>query len=155
MSWHGPSPALIALVTQACHPASSREVFERARRCVVASDANGFADLFATEGFMEFPFGGAVVELPACLEGRETIRRHIATALARSRESGRRLLGYDAIELHETTDPEVIIVEFDLEGEVTRTGQTYQVPTCRCCAFATARSCRCATTSRPSASPPS
>jgi uncharacterized protein len=108
--------------------ASPCEVFEQARRSVVAHDANGFADLFASDGVMEFPFGGDAAGLPDSLEGREQIRRHLAAALARSRESGRRLLGYDAVVIHQTTDPEVIVVEFDLEGEVTRTGETYHVP---------------------------
>jgi ketosteroid isomerase-like protein len=30
--------------------------------------------------------------------------------------------------LHETADPEVIIVEFDLHGELRGTGRTYQLP---------------------------
>lgn len=117
-----------AAATEAMRAASPREVFELARRSVVAYDANGFADLFASDGIMEFPFGAGTVGLPASLEGREQIRRYLAAALARSRESGRRLIGYDAVMVHETTDPEVIIVEFDLQGEVTRTGETYQVP---------------------------
>ncbi|HWM85604.1 MAG TPA: nuclear transport factor 2 family protein [Kofleriaceae bacterium] len=114
--------------SDACTISSPREVFERARRSIVACDANGFADMFAPDGVMEFPFGGAVVGLPACLEGREQIRRHLGAALARSRESGRRLIGYDAVVVHQTTDPEVIIAEFDLHGEVSATGQRYQLP---------------------------
>ncbi len=108
--------------------ASPREVFERARQRVVEYDADGFADLFAPDGVMEFPFGGAGVGLPDSLEGREQIRGHLSAALGKSRGSGRRILGYDAVVVHETTDPEVIIVEFDLQGEVVRTGARYQLP---------------------------
>jgi uncharacterized protein len=107
--------------------ASPRDVFERVRRSVMEYDANGFADLFASDGMMEFPFGGGAVGLPACLEGREQIRRHMSSALTRSWESGRRFLGYDDLVVHETSDPEVIIVEFDLHGQ-TPAGQTYQLP---------------------------
>jgi uncharacterized protein len=107
--------------------ASPREVFERVRRSVIAYDANGFADLFASDGVMEFPFGWAAAGLPPCLEGREQIRRHMEAALSRSWESGRRFLGYDDLVVHETGDPEVIIVEFDLHGH-TPAGKPYQVP---------------------------
>jgi ketosteroid isomerase-like protein len=108
--------------------ATPREVFECARRSMVERDADGFADLFAPDAFLEFPFSCAAVGLPACLEGREQIRRHLHAVMAGSMEAGRRILGYDAVVLHETTDPEVIIVEFDLQGDVPRTGQSYQLP---------------------------
>ncbi len=108
--------------------ATPREIFERARQCVLEYDADGFADLFAPDGVMEFPFGGAAVGLPESLEGSEQIRRHLSAALGASRRSGRRIVGYDAVVVHETTDPEVVIVEFDLQGEVVRTGQTYPLP---------------------------
>ena len=108
--------------------ASPREVFERARRSVIACDANGFANLFAPDGIMEFPFGGAAVGLPECLEGREQIRQHLLTALGRAKQSGRRPVAYDALMLHETSDPELLIAEFDLQGEVASTGETYLVP---------------------------
>ena len=91
-------------------------------------DANGFADLFAADGVMEFPFGARAVGLPECLEGREQIRSHLAARMGGARRSGRRMIGYDAVVVHETADPEVIIVEFDLVGELSATGQTYQLP---------------------------
>jgi uncharacterized protein len=108
--------------------ATPREVFEGVRRSLIERDADGFADLFAPDAFLEFPFSCAAVGLPPCLEGREQIRRHLHAVMASAREAGRRILGYEAVVLHETTDPEVIIVEFDLLGEVPRTGQSYQLP---------------------------
>lgn len=108
--------------------AAPREVFEAARQSIVDGDADRFADLFAPDGVMEFPFGGGAVGLPSSLEGRESIRRHLSAALGKSRRSGRRIVGYDAVVVHETTDPEVIIVEFDLQGELVRSGETYQLP---------------------------
>jgi ketosteroid isomerase-like protein len=95
---------------------------------MVACDPDGFADLFAPDAFLEFPFASAAIGLPPCLEGREQIRRHLHAALGRSREAGRRTVGYDAVVLHETTDPEVVIAEFDLQGEIPLTGQAYQLP---------------------------
>ena len=107
---------------------SPRDVFERARRCVLARDANGFADLFAPDAVVEYPFGARAVGLPPYLEGREQIRGHLTAAMRRSRAAGGRMIAYDAVVVHETTDPEVIIVEFDLMGELSATGQTYQLP---------------------------
>src|SRR5688500_14047035 len=107
--------------TNAERSASPLEVFDRARRCVVARDANGFADLFASDGIMEFHFGGATGLAPF-LEGREQIRSRLGAAW---RAAGRRVLAYDAVVVHQTSDPEVIIVEFDLQGEVTATGEKY------------------------------
>ena len=119
---------MIRATTAARTAPSPREVFERVRRSVVARDADGFADLFAPDGIMEFPFGGAAAGLPLFLEGRKQIRDHLAAVWGKARQSGRRVLGYDAVVLHETTDAEVIIAEFDLQGEVRATGETYQLP---------------------------
>ncbi len=104
-----------------------REVFERVKRSVLDQDADGFADLFASDGVMEFPLAGAAVGLPDCLEGREQIRLHVSAAMRQARQAGRRPTAYDDLMLHETADPEVIIVEFDLHGELRGAG-AYQLP---------------------------
>ena len=44
-----------------------------------------------------------------------------------ARRGGRRIKGYSSVVVHETTDPEVIIAEFDLDGEIVATGETYQL----------------------------
>ena len=103
---------------------SPRDVFEAVKHCVLALDANGFANLFAPDAVMDFPFGARAVGLPTYLEGREQIRCHMAAGMARARAAGLRMIGYDAVLMHETADPEVIIVEFDLVGEIAATGQT-------------------------------
>jgi len=95
--------------------ASPREVFERAHVHVRDYDLERFADMFASDGTLEFPF--APEGTPRRLEGRDQIRRVMAVAGQRARQSGRRITHYDPVLVHETTDPEVIVVEFDLHGE--------------------------------------
>jgi ketosteroid isomerase-like protein len=59
---------------------------------------------------------------PEHVEGHETIRKHFAAAE-----------GFFALQVvgdrvvHETTDPEVVIAEFDYEGQVIATGRTFRV----------------------------
>ena len=43
------------------------------------------------------------------------------------RRSGTRLTGLDSV-VHETLDPEVIVVEVELHGEVAATGERYRLP---------------------------
>ncbi len=105
---------------------TSREVFDRLHRLVLNYDADGQADLFAPDGVWEFPF--ASEGIPRRLEGREQIRAIGKMGMERSRQSGRRLTGYHAVVVHKTSDPEVIIVEFELHGEIAATGKSYQIP---------------------------
>jgi ketosteroid isomerase-like protein len=103
---------------------SAREVWERAHERVREYDLEGFAEMFAADGVMEMPF--APEGISRRLVGREEIRRVLAPAARASREAGRRILGYSSVVVHQTTDPEVIVVEFDLDGEVTATGERYR-----------------------------
>ena len=104
---------------------SAREVWEQSHRHVQAYDLDGFADMFAPDGVLELPFAPAGV--PRRLSGREEIRRFLAPAGRAARQAGRRIVGYSSVVVHETTDPEVIVAEFDLDGEVSATGETYQL----------------------------
>ena len=103
-----------------------REVFDRLHRFVLDYDADSQAELFAPEAVWEFPF--APEGIPRCIEGREAVRSLGKIGMERSKQSGRRLTGYHSVVIHETSDPEVIIVEFELHGEDTTTGTAYQIP---------------------------
>ena len=94
-----------------------REVVERIHRLVLDGDVEGQADLFAPDGVLEWPFAPAGV--PARLEGREAIRQVLEPI---GRRTGMRSV------VHETLDPEVVVVEVELEGEVVATGDTYRLP---------------------------
>jgi uncharacterized protein len=107
--------------------ASPREVLERLHERVRDDyDMDGQADLYAAEGTLELPF--ATPGTPPRIQGREKIRKLLVAAGRRAREAGRRIVRFDPLVVHETTDPEVIVAEFDLHGEVGATGETYQMP---------------------------
>jgi uncharacterized protein len=98
------------------------EVLELRRRLVVTRDMDAFAGLFAAEGVIEMPF--AAGGLPARLEGREAIREF-------STRSGRlplEITDLRTVQVHQTLDPEVVIVELVTVGWVTTTGQPFEVP---------------------------
>jgi uncharacterized protein len=89
---------------------SPREVAELVRR-MVAGEGVVFADLFAEDGVLRFPF--APSGMPREIRGREAIRA------ARTSEAGRRsLLVMDAVELvvRQTDDPEVVVTEIEHYG---------------------------------------
>ena len=100
---------------------SPREVAELVRR-MVAGEGIAFADLFAEEGVLRYPF--APPGSPRELAGREAIHRyHHGSA------SGfRQLLRMDGVDLvvRETDDPEVVVVEIEHHGRSLVTGQAYR-----------------------------
>lgn len=107
-------------------PAGPREVFELLHERVRDDyDMDGQADLYAQDGVLELPF--ALPVMPRRLRGREEIRGFLRAAGRRARQAGRRIVRYDPIVVHETADPEVIVAEFDLHGEVAGTGETYRL----------------------------
>jgi uncharacterized protein len=100
---------------------SAREVFERAKQLALAKDLDGFADLFAPDGVHEAPF--APPGVPRRLQGRETLREYF-TAI---RQTPLKHSEFRDMTVYETTDPEVIIAEYDAHGTVTSTGRPYQL----------------------------
>lgn len=104
--------------------ASPRAVFERAHGYVRAYDL-GFADCFAADGVLEMPF--APVGMPKRLVGRDAIRRALEPAYRTARQAGRKIVAYDDVRMHDTADPEVLIVELVLHGEQAD-GVPYQIP---------------------------
>ncbi|MGE5335596.1 MAG: nuclear transport factor 2 family protein [Nitrososphaerota archaeon] len=108
-------------------PASPREVFARLHERVRDDyDMDGQADLYAVDGVLDLPF--APSGMPHRIRGREAIRALLAAAGQRARQAGRKITRYDPLVIHDTADPEVIIAEFDLHGEVTPTGAVYRMP---------------------------
>ena len=107
--------------------ASPREIFERLHERVRDDyDMDGQADLYAPDGVLELPF--APPGVPHRIWGREEIRAFLGAAGQRARQAGRRIVRYDPVVVHETADPEVIVAEFDLHGEVAATGEAYRMP---------------------------
>jgi ketosteroid isomerase-like protein len=100
-------------------PARPREVFERLIRGISGREWDRLADLYAEDAVVEHPFA---LPRPTRLVGREAIRRHFA--------AGSRLpldLRPGDVAVHDTTDPEVIIVEYAYAGLVTTTGRAFSI----------------------------
>jgi len=97
---------------------SLREIWEHLVSHQVTRDVDGWLSCFAADGVMEWPF--PIKGVPARLEGTGAIRAALAPVWERARKVNRRILGHDHVVFHETTDPEVIIVEFDMLGETAR-----------------------------------
>jgi uncharacterized protein (TIGR02246 family) len=91
------------------------DVLARRRQLILDGDADGFADLFAPEGVIEVPFGGPR------LEGREVIREYSRQVVA----SPLRLEDFEVVDMYQTQDPEVVILETRTKGTVTTTGRSF------------------------------
>jgi ketosteroid isomerase-like protein len=96
------------------------EVFDRATRCLLAGDASGYADAFAPNGIVEWPF--AAEGWPKRLQGREAIRAHVTGIFARFQTAGRKLVGVRDVINHSIGTRE-LAVEFSMEA-TTPTGTT-------------------------------
>lgn len=98
-----------------------REIAEQVRR-MVAGEAVVFADLFAADGVLVYPF--APPGQPPELRGREAIRVFFA-GLGQSRE----LFAMEGVtaQVWETDDPEVVITEITHHGQSTITGAPYRL----------------------------
>jgi uncharacterized protein len=111
------------------HPAvvpGPAAVFAQVQSRLLAFDGAGYANLFAPDAVVEFPFGA--VGLPVRLEGRAQIRRHVAKRMEAAVAAGRRMLAFHDLVIHQTTDPEVIVVEFEAEGEDVSANRRYRLP---------------------------
>ena len=98
--------------------ATPADVLARRRQLILDGDADGFADLFAPDAVIEVPF--APPGAPARLAGRDAIReysRHVTTSLLRIED-------FEVVELYQTQDPEVVIVEVCAKATLTTTGQS-------------------------------
>ncbi|WP_163510506.1 nuclear transport factor 2 family protein [Fodinicola acaciae] len=105
------------------NPPTPAEVAAQLRR--VFEISNGFEiflGLFAEDGVFELPFDPP--DRPTRFVGRQAIRDGLT---ARVRSSRARLDTRGAeIVVHETTDPEVVVVEFEAYGSVKETGEDYR-----------------------------
>lgn len=101
---------------------SAREMVELIRQRLAAADFAGFADLFADDGVFEYPF--VVPGWPPVLHGRAEIREHVVES-RRDVRSRIELTGFETT-VHETTDPEVVVVEHEASGITVATGEPFR-----------------------------
>ncbi|NUP50546.1 MAG: nuclear transport factor 2 family protein [Catenulispora sp.] len=102
---------------------SPREVFEHMQRSWLAADGGRFDDLLADDAVVEMPFAPA--GRASRIEGRERFRAFAAPQRAAFP------VRFDEVRdvvVHDTADPEVIVVEYELAGTVTTTGRRASAP---------------------------
>ncbi|NUW46221.1 nuclear transport factor 2 family protein [Nonomuraea rhodomycinica] len=98
--------------------ATTREVVTRLLRLTATGPCEEMADLFAEDAVFEFPF--QLPGTPREEQDRETFRAHL-------RQGARlqRFESVDEVEIRETADPEVVVVEYRLRGLVISTGKRF------------------------------
>ncbi|MBT2212476.1 nuclear transport factor 2 family protein [Actinomadura sp. NEAU-AAG7] len=108
--------------TAAVNPAATaREVVDQIVRYMLDIDMAGFGDLWAEDGDLDLLF--APQGAPRYLRGRDTIREYLIRGQA---ATPLKLEKIESLVIHETGDPEVIVLEFDGLGSVSTTGGTYR-----------------------------
>jgi SnoaL-like protein len=99
---------------------SPREAFARIQQAALSGDGS-LAELYAPDAVHEwpFPFPGASRRL----SGRPAIEEYFQ----RMRAGGGRFRfeRFDNVVVHDTTDPEVIVVEYDIHGTVAATDRPF------------------------------
>jgi uncharacterized protein len=99
--------------------ASPREVFDQLIQGISDRRWQALHQLYAHDTLVEYPFA---LPAPARLEGREAVQRYFTAVAQMSLELRAR-----NIVVHQTSDPEVIIAEWDYDGLVTTTNRSFQV----------------------------
>lgn len=100
-------------------PLSPRQVFERIQHISLHRDAP-VADLYAPDAVHEWPF--PIPGVPQRLSGQDEIRGFFSRAAGSTRFDFHE---FRDVVVHETADPEVIIAEYDIHGELTDTGRPF------------------------------
>jgi ketosteroid isomerase-like protein len=99
---------------------NSREIVERMLQAGLERDYATFVDLMAPDGHIEWPYhpSGA----PVRVEGQEAIREFLRAA----DRVPIRFTEHRGLVIHETTDPAVVIVEYQAVGMVTGSGAPFE-----------------------------
>jgi ketosteroid isomerase-like protein len=99
---------------------NASELVRHALQLLVAKDMAAFAGLWAENGTIEFPF--AAPGYPPRVEGRTAILEYMRTYpdILDVREIVEEVV-------HQSADPEVVIVEFEAAGLVVHSGRPYRM----------------------------
>jgi ketosteroid isomerase-like protein len=98
--------------------AGPREVLERFRQAAISQSADDMGRVYAVDAVHEFPFTRP--GLPSRLEGRDEIVRWTAAVWQTNTFKYER---YRTLAIHDTNDPDTIIVEQEAIGTGTSTGE--------------------------------
>jgi len=103
-----------------------RDVFDLLRASVLSFDVDDQAALFADDVVVEFPY--APDRFPRRIEGRDAFVAALRPVLERAKGFGHQLSDYEALVIHETDDPEVLIAEFEVVGRMSSDGSEFRLP---------------------------
>jgi uncharacterized protein len=98
---------------------SPHQVVETLMKRIADREWQGLDELYAEDTVVEHPFA---LPAPTRIEGRAAIRAHFANVAAAPLKL--RVLN---MVVHATTDPEVVIAEWDYEVQVTTSGRSSRV----------------------------
>lgn len=99
---------------------NAQAVVDRALQLLIAQDVAGFAGLWAEDGVLEFPF--AAPGFPSLLEGRAAVADYMS-----GYPDILRIEEFPVVVVHQSVDPDVVIVEFEAAGTVVATGAPYRM----------------------------
>jgi ketosteroid isomerase-like protein len=99
---------------------SARRVAERLLQATIGPDPGKIADCYAPTVVIEMPFAVA----PLYPDWIETTREELR-ARFRAGTAIRRYHRLSDVAIHETADPEIVIAEYELHGELTATGEPF------------------------------
>jgi ketosteroid isomerase-like protein len=99
---------------------TAREIVERMLQAGRVMDIDTFIGLMAPDGYIEWPYRPPGV--PARVRGRTEIHKHLTQAA----QAFITFDEYRDVVVHETTDPEVIIVEYEAYGTLVATGAPFR-----------------------------
>ena len=96
-----------------------RETVERFLKAVVSPAPGDMADCYAHQVVIEMPFASGLA--PARLETtREELRQRFASGA-----TSRRYTGLRDVRVHETADPDVLVIEYTLDGTRISEGEPF------------------------------
>jgi ketosteroid isomerase-like protein len=98
--------------------AGAREVLERYRQAAISQSADDMSSVYAADAVHEFPF--TAPRLPSRLEGRDHIVNWITAGW---KAYPLKYEGYRTLAIHDTSDPETIIVEQEALGTSPSSGE--------------------------------
>jgi uncharacterized protein len=103
-------------------PASPRQTAERLLRAAVSPDPGDMADCYGPGVVIEMPFAVGVLS-----PGRIETTREELRARFRAGAAIRRYTHVGQAVVHETADPEIVIAEYELHGEMTSTAEPFSL----------------------------
>lgn len=101
---------------------SPRETVEQLMRAAVSPTPGDMADCYAPEVVIEMPFAVSALYPSRAETTREELRARFQAGTGL-----RRYQGLHNVTIHETANPEVIVAEYELRGEMTGTGEAFSL----------------------------